>query len=195
MTKQQVKEFFLNLVGITPEQKTAIDARLAVIPDDAPAPAPVVNTTAPVNSADFAAAVQAAVESAMAPVKQALADAAAREKAASEAATAAALAQRNNDIKKLLDDAVTAGKIPADNKEKRGEWEKRFGDSFDTAKFALEQIPAPISGGTGNLNKDGKTGEKSGVGATPRTGMAARITNDKIAEYVSNIPVAPPAKS
>ncbi len=187
--KETIKGLLAKL-GLTAEQLTKVSADIDAIPEPAPV-IPPVNPVIPPAQPDIAAMVQQAVKAAVTPLENALADSEARHKAASDAATAAAAAARANEIKTLIDDAVKTGKIPADNAAKKTEWENQFKASFETAKFALEQIPsAPASGKTPDkpTDKTSKPGEA-------RVGMASHIRSDKIADYVNSIPIAEAAKN
>ncbi len=188
MTKAQIKAWVLSLAGIAPEAKTELEKQANALPDDMTAPQATPSATDPVIAQMVAKAAEEAVKAAIAPMEKALADSEARHKAAADAATAAATAARSKEVKDLLDAAIAAGKIPADNKEKRVDWEKNFNTNFDTAKFALEQIPAATAQNPDNRQAGASGGNSSS--ATTRTGMAAHIRSNAIADYINSVPIA-----
>lgn len=76
------------------------------------------------------------------------------EKAAKEEAAK----KRGQDIEQILDEAVKAGKIPADNKEKRDQWKSRFEKDFELTKELLDEVPANKALATG---KPGETSPRT----------------------------------
>lgn len=189
-----MKALFAKL-GLTADQLATATKELDAVPE------PQSPQLPPFGDAATAAVIAAEVKKALEPVvakneqlEKLLGEEAAARKAAADALKQDADKRRAAEIQTVLDDAIKAGKIPADNKAKRDEWQKKFEESFETAKFGLEQIPAAPVKADGKA--DGKAKADGGANASaPRTGMAARISNDKIAEYVNSIPLAEAAKN
>lgn len=186
-----MKALFAKL-GLTADQLAAATKELDAVPE------PQSPQLPPFGDATTAAVIAAEVKKALEPVvakneqlEKLLGEEAAARKAAADALKQDADKRRAAEIQTVLDDAIKAGKIPADNKAKRDEWQKKFEESFETAKFGLEQIPAAP---TSNKTAD-KTADKTSKSGEARTGMASHIRSDKIAEYVNSVPIAQAAKN
>lgn len=173
MTKAQVKSWLLGLVGISADAKAELEKQADSLPEDA-APQPAPQSTTPqsvMDSVSVAAMVAQEVAKATKPLVDALTVERQQRENAAKTAAEQALAARKADVKKLLDDAIAAGKIPADNKEKREKWEAQFEANYDTAKFALEEIPAARQNVQQNGDKQ-QDGQKV-RGVNPAVGMEA----------------------
>lgn len=111
-------------------------------------------------------------------------------KAANEALRADAEKRRKEEVETLLTKYLADGKIPADSADQKEIVRAQLLANFDGTKALMDGISPAITPNANGKQSSGKKDGKSDKVSVPRTGLAAAIKSDKIADYAAAVPVS-----